>query len=303
MKKKILLFVTLCFFFINAIATEIAITIDDFPIQNLEPKKHTPLQIANQILSVLEKHHLTGVYGFINGGNSISDRDEVFKTWINHQQLLGNHTFSHLDLNKVSAETYISDIKKNEPILINLMKEKNYKFFRYPYLATAQKNKEKHDTIFNFLIEHQYTVVPVTINFEDYLWHKTYARCVKQNNEKAIDWLKISFLEAASNALTASKKLSEIIYQREIKFILLIHIQSFTANRLDELLTLYEKQGVKFISLQDALQDHVYHQRAHYIFDIPEHLYQDREKKQALDQAFQMMNDIPKKELKHLCRG
>lgn len=43
-----------------------------------------------------------------------------------------------------------------------------------------------------------------------------------------------------------------------IKHILLIHINAFTAEMLDELLTTYGNHGVKFISLEDALNDEAY---------------------------------------------
>lgn len=49
-----------------------------------------------------------------------------------------------------------------------------------------------------------------------------------------------------------------MLFNRDIKNILLIHINAMTASMLDELLTAYEKNGVKFISLSDALNDEIY---------------------------------------------
>ncbi len=49
-----------------------------------------------------------------------------------------------------------------------------------------------------------------------------------------------------------------MLFNRDIKNILLIHINAFTASMLDKLLTEYEKKDVKFISLPDALNDDVY---------------------------------------------
>ena len=43
-----------------------------------------------------------------------------------------------------------------------------------------------------------------------------------------------------------------------IKNILLLHINCFTAEMLDDLLTAYERKNVKFISLTVALNDDVY---------------------------------------------
>jgi hypothetical protein len=67
-------------------------------------------------------------------------------------------------------------------------------------------------------------------------------------------------LEVAQSlyALTISHELSELLFKRDIKNILLLHIGEFDAVMLDKLLTAYEKRGVKFISLADALKDDVY---------------------------------------------
>lgn len=49
-----------------------------------------------------------------------------------------------------------------------------------------------------------------------------------------------------------------MLYDRDIKHLLLIHINAFTAEMLDKLLTTYELHGVKFISLEEALSDSAY---------------------------------------------
>ena len=49
-----------------------------------------------------------------------------------------------------------------------------------------------------------------------------------------------------------------MLFNRDIKNVLLIHMNSFTAEMLDALLTSYKKQNVRFISLTDALTDDVY---------------------------------------------
>jgi len=52
--------------------------------------------------------------------------------------------------------------------------------------------------------------------------------------------------------------LSMMLFNRDIKNVLLIHINLLTAEMLDELLTSYEKQNTQFISLPEALSDNVY---------------------------------------------
>ena len=46
--------------------------------------------------------------------------------------------------------------------------------------------------------------------------------------------------------------------RRPIKQILLLHISALVALTLDDLLSAYEEQGVRFIPVRDALEDPVY---------------------------------------------
>lgn len=98
----------------------------------------------------------------------------------------------------------------------------------------------------------------MTVDFFEYEWNDPYVRCLKKNDENSIAWLKNNYIEQANNALIISHELSTMLFKRDIKNVLLIHINSFTAEMLDELLNAYEKHNVKFISLSEALSDDVY---------------------------------------------
>ena len=54
------------------------------------------------------------------------------------------------------------------------------------------------------------------------------------------------------------EQLSQALFKRPIKHVLLLHIGALDSEMLDELLTAYEKEGVKFIGLSDAVKDPVY---------------------------------------------
>ena len=49
-----------------------------------------------------------------------------------------------------------------------------------------------------------------------------------------------------------------MLFKRDIKNVLLIHINAFTAEMLDEVLSRYEQHNIKFITLPEALDDEVY---------------------------------------------
>ena len=211
------------------------------------------------MLAILNKHHIQDVYGFMNGNGIVNSKEglAIARGWIQSGQLLGNHTFSHLDLATTSSKIYPHDIHKNNLLLQQLMGKKDYHYFRYPYLAEGD-TLEKRNTVRAYLIKEHYKIAPVTVDFFDYEWNDAYVRCLKKKDRAAIAWLKQSYLEQAVNALTISHVLSMQLFNRDIDNVLLIHMNAFSALMLDDLLKTYEKQKVTFISLPDALKDTVY---------------------------------------------
>lgn len=259
-RKSILAIIILCFIQISSVfAMEVAVTVDDIPANGELPSRLSRMDIANKMLAVFKKHHINGVYGLINGSklNETPDGLAIMQVWIKEGHLLGNHTYSHLDLAKTNSDEYIKDVRQNEPILEYLMPNKDYHYFRYPFLSEGN-TQEKRDTVRQFLFKNGYKIAPVTVDFFEYEWNDPYVRCLNKRDEKSIAWLKKTYIEQANNALIISHALSMMLFNRDIKNVLLIHVNSITADMLDELLTAYEKQNVKFISLKDALSDEVY---------------------------------------------
>jgi len=261
--KKLLSITAICTFALSLYnithGLEMAITIDDLPTAGKLPSSLTRIDVIKKMLQALKKHHITGVYGFINASKVGDNKNHlaILSAWIEGGQLLGNHTFSHMDLAKVDITTYIQDIEKNEPYLQKFMGDKNYKYFRYPYLVEGN-TEEKRNRIREYLTSHQYIIAEVTTDFYDYMWNNPYVRCLQIGDKEAINWLEKNYLEQSLNALTISHELSTLLFNRDIKYILLLHVTLFDAEMLDKLLTLYEEHGVKFISLEEALNDDVY---------------------------------------------
>lgn len=304
--KYCLLFLLTFLTALPSFAMEIAITVDDLPAAGSLPAGISRLDIANQMLTTFKKHHITGVYGMVNGNKVTNDKDGflVLQKWLQAGHHLGNHTFSHLDLAKVEDKSYIHDIQKNDDLLSQLAPSNKYKFFRYPYLAEGN-TIDKRDAIRNYLFAHHYQIAPVTVDFFEYEWIDPYIRCLKMNDTQSIPWLKKSFIEQSLNALIIAHELSQRLFHREIKNILLIHIGYFDAVMLDELLTAYEKQGIKFISLQEALTDPIYQINPNIVRDRSYTLLNQirlARKIENPDNVKKLYASLPEEKLNSLCR-
>lgn len=290
----------------SAFSMEIAVTVDDLPANGDLPSHSTRMDIAKKMLSVFKKHHISGVYGLINGNklNEIASGLDILQDWIKAGHALGNHTFHHLDLVKTEIIEYITDISKNELILSRLMLDKDYHYFRYPFLSEGD-TQEKRDKVRQFIFNSGYKIAPVTVDFFEYEWNDPYVRCLNKHDEKSIAWLKQTYIEQANNALIIAHELSKMLFNRDIKNVLLIHINSFTAEMLDDLLTAYEKQNVKFISLADALSDDVYQINPNIVRDRAYTFLNQIRLSKGLknpDIVERLYNSLPEDKIAQLCR-
>src|SRR5262249_35371156 len=100
-------------------SARVALTFDDLPAHGPLPVGYTRVSIARGILAALRQRHAPPTYGFINAKDLDQHPDdaEVLKLWRDSGHPLGNHTFSHMDLQTNPAEAFEQDIIANEPTL------------------------------------------------------------------------------------------------------------------------------------------------------------------------------------------
>ena len=242
---------------------QMAVTFDDLPVHGAMPPGMTRLEIAQSILKTLKREKLPPVFGFVNGGRGEEDPSSlsVLQTWRRAGQPLGNHTWAHLDLNKESPEEFEAEVLRNEPMLRRLMGKGDWHWLRYPFLHEGD-TVEKRRAVRAWLLAHGYKIAEVSMDFEDYLWNEPYARCTAKHDEPSIQKLHDSYLAVADQYYAVFRELAQLVYGRDVKYVLLMHVGAFDARMLPELLALYRARGVQFVSLQDALSDPVYQEDA-----------------------------------------
>ncbi len=238
---------------------EVAITIDDLPAHGPLPSGTTREDVTRQILTAFKEANVPEVYGFINAGKLQAHPEDlkVLQLWREAGQPLGNHTLDHMSLNSNPAAEFEQNVAKNEPTLQELMGSKDWRWFRYPYLDEGDTLEKRH-AIRAYLKDHHYRIAQVTLDFEDYAWNGPYARCSEKKDEKAVAWLKESYLNTATEYMKLGRELSQQLFHRDIKHVLLMHIGAFDAQMLPQLLAQMKQQGFKFITLEEAQKDPVY---------------------------------------------
>ena len=292
-----------CSLFLSNLAladTKMAITIDDLPVHGEITPGTTRTEIAKSMIAVLKRHGVSEAYGFINGLSIDNEQENlnVLSTWVDAGFPLGNHTFSHVDLAKMSAKDFITDLEKNEPILKQYSQAMDYHFFRFPYLSEGD-TLDKRNQIRKYFNKKRYKVAEVTVDFQDYEWNDPYVRCEKSGNRDQINWLKQSYVDQALDRLNFARVLGNNIYGRDINQVLLLHIGQFDSIMLDDVLTAYENKGVTFVSLSEALSDQAYQVDTGYVAkDGTTFLDQIAGKKEVVYPPF---NETPEANLQTLC--
>jgi peptidoglycan-N-acetylglucosamine deacetylase len=250
---------SMLYFAMPSRAQEMAITFDDLPAHGPLPAGTTREDVTRKILAAFKEAKVPEVYGFINAAKLQAHPEDlkVLRMWREAGQPLGNHTLDHMSLNNSPLAAFEGNVEKNEAILKELMGKEDWHWFRYPYLDEGD-TLEKRRAARAYLKGHGYQIAQVTLDFEDYAWNGPYARCSDKKNEKAIAWLKESYLKTAADYVKLGRDMSQQLFHRDIKYVLLMHIGAFDAEMLPQLLAQLRNQGFRFITLEEAQRDPAY---------------------------------------------
>ncbi len=282
-------------------AQKLAITLDDLPQNGGLPPGVTRVEITKGTVAVLKKRHVPPVYGFINAKKleGSADGAEALKIWAAAEPV-GNHTYTHMDLEENSAEAFERDIEQDEPALELLASAgSDWHWLRYPYLHEGD-TLEKRRAVRDYLKAHGYKIAQVTLDWQDYMWNGAYARCVAKNDAKSIAWLRTSYLSTASAYLDFGREQAKLIYGHDINHVLLMHLGAFSSTIMPDALELLKKKGFKLVTLEEAESDPAYQS------DPDAGLHDAGTLLDQLMQVKQLKNppvvEKPEKELQEICQ-
>ena len=253
-------FAAFLFFSAPALAApQLALTFDDLPSHAPLPPGVTRVDVAKSTIAALRAAKVPPVYGLVNSAALASEPESapVLRLWREAGYPLGNHTWSHMNLNDHSVDDYQAEIVRNEPVLAELAGGTDWHWFRYPYLSEGD-TPEKRAAVRGFLAGRGYKLATVTMAFGDWLYSEPYARCVAKNDKKAIAVMEKDYLAAATEGIAYSRGMAKALYGRDIPYVLLMHIGAFEAKTLPKLLALYRGKGIQFVSLNEAMRDPYY---------------------------------------------
>lgn len=241
----------------------IAITFDDLPkstgLDDLEGARRT----TDAILRVLKAHKAPAV-AFVNEGKLYSgptmvpERAALLQSWVSAGVPLGNHTYSHFDLNDVPLEKYQDDIVRGERTSTRLMRgSPGPRWFRHPYTHTGPTTEIKA-SLEKFLAGRGYRIAPFTVENSDWVFSAAYTRAKRGGDEALAAKVRDAYLEYTGTMLEWYEGLAQDTFKRDIPQILLIHSNDLHADALDALLTRLRQRGYGWVALEAAMKDPAY---------------------------------------------
>jgi peptidoglycan-N-acetylglucosamine deacetylase len=250
----------------------VVVTFDDLPA-NLAGSVGNDLPgieaLTRKLLDGVRRHAVPAI-GFVNEGglfvNEASSADatrriEILKLWVDAGLELGNHGYSHRDLNTTPIEDVQADVIRGETITRRLLaaRGQTLRYFRHPLLHVGADLPTRL-AFETFLARRGYTIAPVTIDNDDFVYAVAYARALRRGDLAAAARIGDDYLRYMNEVFSYFEDVSRRVTGREIPQVLLLHANSLNADRFDALAEALVRRGYRFVTLQQALEDSAYRQ-------------------------------------------
>ncbi len=244
----------------------VAITVDDLPCvvpaADVADGPSAVEKINLDLLAAFQAHHVP-VTGFViqkrieSLGPTSGTR--ILREWISRGFDLGNHTYSHPDINHLSVEQIEGEIVRGESAVRPLMKAagKELAFFRFPMNETGD-TKVKHDAIAAFLLKRRCRVAACTIDTSDYLFNDAYVRFLANGDGQTAQKTQVAYLAYTGTEIDYYANLNKQVLGYEPPQVMVLHDNRLNADVIEQLLRIFEEKRYKFVSLAEAQADAAY---------------------------------------------
>jgi len=248
----------------------IAVTIDDLPWARVDTILPADLQARHAALMAQLRQAGVPVVGFVNENKLEVDgqvqpaRVQMLRDWLDAGYGLGNHTYSHMDLNARGVAAFQQDFLRGEQVLRPLLAERGQRpqWMRHPYLR-AGRTAEDRAAMDGFFRDHGYRVAPVTVDNGEWVWAFAYANVMNEQppsaaREATLAQLRKGYVPYMLNKLDYYERQSQALLGYALPQVWLMHANELNAATFAELVAATRRRGYRFITLEEALRDPAY---------------------------------------------
>lgn len=163
----------------------------------------------------LKKHNVPATFFVV--GNFLSDNPDLIKRMVEEGHIVGNHTYTHPDMSKISTmESFSKEIQDVEKLYQEITGKEMIKFYRPPQGKYSEENLK----------------MAKELGYKTFFWSLAY-----------VDWYQ-------DKQPTKEEAFDKLLGRIHPGAVVLLHNTSSTNGQiLDELLTKWEEMGYTFKSL------------------------------------------------------
>ncbi len=163
-------------------------------------------------------------------------------------------------------DQFQADVLRGETLTRGLLKGRaqRLRYFRHPFLHVGSDLKARR-AFEAFLSRHGYTVAPVTVDSDEFVYAAAYASALRRGNSADAVRIADDYLRYMEQVLTFFEDVSRRVTGREIPQILLLHANTLNADRFDALAAALTQRGYRFVSVAEALEDSAYRLRDEFV--------------------------------------
>ena len=182
---------------------------------------------------------------------------EQVRDWGEAGHAVGNHTYSHHNLNskRVTLEQFIADTEKNELLLRDMPGWT--KRLRFPYLKEGD-TAAKRDGFRNWLTGNGYQSGAVSVDASDWYYNQRYLAWLEAHPGKEPAAFRDAYLNHLWHRTLYYDELGRQVLHRRVKHVLLLHTNAINAAFLPDIIAMYRSKGWIVVSPESAYQDPVY---------------------------------------------
>jgi peptidoglycan/xylan/chitin deacetylase (PgdA/CDA1 family) len=235
----------------------VAITVDDLPFVG---PAESAVAGNRALLEAFRRHHVP-VTGFVvrqSVEQLGADGPRILTEWRGAGFDLGNHSYSHPNMNDLTVKEIEREIVRGEKGL------GKPRFFRFPMNHTGD-TKEKHDAVARFLAARGYELATCTIENSDYLFSRAYVDLQAKGDAAGLERLRKEYLEYTELEIDYFAGLGKRVFGYEPPEVMLLHANPLNAELIDKILVMFESRGYRFVTLAEAQSDAAYRTPDNYI--------------------------------------
>ena len=236
---------------------EIAFTFDDPKIEGGAGLRWR--DVNEGILGALGKPRIKSAL-FVCGKRVDSPEGQrLVAEWDRAGHDIGNHSYSHLNLNgSVTLAEFEADTLKNEPLI------RDYahfvRLFRHPFFKEGD-TVEKRDGMRSFLRQHGYRIGRATIDASDWAINGRLENRVKASPKADLTPYGEFFLQHIWERAQFYDSLAWRVLNRPVRHTVLLHHNPLNALFLEKLIAMFVAKGWKPVAADWAYRDAVYDQQ------------------------------------------